>query len=73
MQHNYIESIHAVPLMSPYEQWYGEKTEIEKFPMLPFGVIVMANIRVSKQSVESPPAELTYAVGTSLLHKKGLK
>ena len=69
----FIGSIHNVPPISPYEQWYDEKPDLEKYPMLPFGAIVMAHIPLTKQAVGTPRSELTYAVGTSLLHKKGLK
>jgi hypothetical protein len=73
MQHNFIGSIHAEPPISPYEQWYNEKPDLNKYPMLPFGAIVMAHIPLSKQAVGVPRSELTYFVGPSLLHKKGLK
>ena len=48
--------------MSPNEQWYGIKPDLEKYPMLPFGAIAMAHIPLFKQSVGTPRAELTYAV-----------
>ena len=41
--------------------------------MLPFGAMVMAHIPVSQQSVGSQRSNVTYCVGTSLLHKKGFK
>jgi len=44
-----------------------------KFPMLPFGSIVMAHIPLSLQSAGSQRSEITYYVGTSLEHKKGLR
>ena len=40
--------------------------------MLPFGSIVMAHIPLKLQSAGSQRAEVTYSVGTSLAHKKGL-
>ena len=66
----FIGSVHADSPMSPYEQWYSEKPDLEKYPMLPFDTIIMAHIPICKQSVGTPPSELTYAVGTALLQKK---
>ena len=54
MQHNFIGSIHAEPPISPYEQWYNEKPDLQKYPMLPFGSIVMAHIPLAKQAVGVP-------------------
>jgi len=41
--------------------------------MLPFGSIVMAHIPLTLQSAGSQRSDVTYCVGTSLDHKKGLK
>ena len=73
MHANFNGSIHDDPPISPFEQWHSEKPDLEKYPMLPFGSIVMAHIPLKLQSVGSPRSELTYCVGTSLDHKKGLR
>jgi len=71
MHSNFNGSIHNTGI-SPFELWYGEKPDLNKYPMLPFGSIVMAHIPVSQQTAGSQRSQVTYCVGTSLAHKKGL-
>ena len=72
MHSNFNCSAHAAHGMSPFKQWTGEKPDLQKYPMLPFGSIIMAHIPVSQQSAGSQRSNVTYCVGTSNLHKKGL-
>ena len=69
---NFNGSIHDNGI-SPYEKWFNRKPDMLKFPMLPFGSIVMAHIPLALQSAGSQRSEVTYCVGTSLDHKKGLR
>ncbi len=74
MHANCNGSVHAEHHgMSLLEQWAGEKPDLQRYPILPFGTIMMAHIPVSQQSAGGQRSNVTYCVGTSLLHKKGLK
>ena len=68
---NFNGSIHNTGI-SPFELWYGEKPDLIKYPMLPFGSIVMAHIPISQQTAGSLRSDVTYCVGTSIALKKDL-
>ena len=69
---NLMGSVHG-PTQSPYELWTGQKPDLDKFPMIPFGSVVMAHVPLKQQEVGSPKAILHYAVGTSMGHRGGMR
>ena len=74
MHANFSGSVHDEHhRMSPFELWTGERPDLRRYPMLPYGTIVMAYTPVLQQSAGSQRSNVTYCVGTSLEHKKGLK
>ena len=71
MHANFNDSVHAdAHGMSPFKQRTGEKPDLQRYPMFRFGSVAMVHIPVSRQSAGSQRSNLTYCVGTSLLHKK---
>ena len=58
---------------SPWEKWHGEKPDLNRYPVVPFGTVVMAHIPVSLQHTLGPKAEKTYCIGTATDHRGGLK
>ena len=43
MKANMMGSVHG-PTASPYELWNGQKLDLLKLPMIPFGTLVMAHV-----------------------------
>ena len=68
---NFMGSVHSNQ-RSPHELWTGEKPDLNKSPLIPFGSIVMAHIPLALQNVESGRSKMTYCIGTSLVHNQGL-
>jgi hypothetical protein len=68
---NILPSIHQ-PQCTPYQQWTGTTVDFIKYPMVPFGTIVMAHKPVHLQGKLEDHAIPTYAVGTSINHQEGL-
>ena len=58
-------SVHG-PSQCPYELWAGKHPDLIKLPTIPFGSVVVTHVPVDKQTVETGPAILHYAVGNSL-------
>ena len=50
---------------SPYEQWFGHKFDIQKYPILPFGAQVMAHVPIKMQRKLKYKAIPTIVVGTN--------
>jgi hypothetical protein len=58
---------------SPREYIYNQRIDLNNYPILPFGTVVMAHIPLNEQTKLGPRAVKHYAVGTSLLHYQGIK
>ena len=75
----YLQTLMAVSMMMLmvclrlHSGLTGEKPDRQRYPMIPFGSIVMAHITVSQHSSVSQRSNDTYCIGTSRVNEKGLK
>ena len=61
------------PSQCSYELWTGKDSHLVKFPIIPFGSVVMAHILLDQHTVETGRSVLHYAEDTSLGHRGGLR